>query len=611
MNQHPFIKVGIVVPQITLGQPLKNAEEIMRIVKNDLKASILLFPELTITGYSVGDWMFNRELINENMEAIRYLLDHNDDHLLIIGTMLEIKGSLYNVALIIEKNKIIGIVPKQFLPRSREFSDPRFFANGKNLMNTIQEIELFGQIVPIGDLLFMSSNNQITFGVEVCGDIWAPISPSAYLYTKGAEVIFNLSASTFHMGKHQQRLILTQAASLKGMGAYLYVSTGISETSSDIVYTGHQIACENGDLLLNKEDLSFESVISYVDIDIEKIKYARISSGWLHEYSPKAIRTVNFNLSIKTTTLEKLPNATPFVPKTNMETEAIIDITCSALYKRLKYIETKSVVIGISGGLDSTLALLFVVETFKRYQIDLKNIFAITMPSFGTTKESHALALNLMKKLNVTDIDLPIEEEVKNHLKLINHKGLEDITFENVQARYRTLVLMNKANQVEGIVIGTSDMSEIALGWSTFNGDHMSMYSVNSGLPKTTVRHLVKYFINKYPELEPELTKISSAVISPELTTSPQATEDKIGKYLINDFIMYHLLINGSSKERLVYLLAHVFKLNKSDAEKYYQHFIHRFKRQQFKRLSMPEGVKIFEVSLSPRSDVKMPGDLY
>lgn len=611
MKQHPFIKMGISVPQITLGQPMDNAREIIDIVKKDTKASILLFPELTITGYSVGDWMFNRELINENMKAIKYIIDHNDDHLLIIGTFLEIKGSLYNVALVIEANKIKGIVPKQFLPRSREFSDPRFFANGKNLMSSIQEIELFDEMVPIGELLFKSNDNQITFGIEVCGDIWAPISPSAYLYTKGAEVIFNLSASTFHLGKYEQRLILTKAASLKGMGAYLYVSNGITETSSDIVYTGHQIVCENGELLLNQENIVFNSIISYVDIDIEKIKYARISSGWLHEYSPGNIRTISFDLPKKSQTLEQLPSATPFVPTSFNQAKTIIDITCAALYKRLKYIGLDKVVIGISGGLDSTLALLMAVEAFKKYQIDLKNIWAITMPSYGTTDKSLKIALSLMEKLGVTTLKIPITNEVKNHMEMINHMGEEDITFENAQARYRTMVLMNKANQIGGIVIGTSDMSEIALGWSTFNGDHMSMYSLNSGLPKTTVRFLVKYLINIYPKLEQELNDILSQIISPELTTSPQATEDKIGKYEINDFIMYHLLVNGSSKNRLEYLLTTVFNLTQNEAESYYQNFIHRFKRQQFKRLSMPEGVKIFEVSLSPRSDVKIPGDLF
>ena len=234
--QLSFVKIGLAVPKITLGQPLANAKEIMSLVLNDQKASILLFPELTLTGYSIGDWMFNRQLLTENLEAIQYLLDHNDDHILIVGTMLEIQHTLYNVALVIQGKQIIGVIPKQFLPRNREFSDPRFFASGRSLLASTKSINLLGQEVPIGEILFQDKKQVISFGVEVCGDMWAPVSPGALLYTKGAEVVFNLSASTFHLGKHQQRLLLAQSASLKGMGAYLYVSTGASETSSDIVY---------------------------------------------------------------------------------------------------------------------------------------------------------------------------------------------------------------------------------------------------------------------------------------------------------------------------------------------------------------------------------------
>ncbi|HHU24617.1 MAG: NAD(+) synthase [Bacilli bacterium] len=611
--QLSFVKIGLAVPKITLGQPLANAKEIMSLVLNDQKASILLFPELTLTGYSIGDWMFNRQLLTENLEAIQYLLDHNDDHILIVGTMLEIQHSLYNVALVIQGKQIIGVIPKQFLPRNREFSDPRFFASGRSLLASTKSINLLGQEVPIGEILFQDKKQVISFGVEVCGDMWAPVSPGALLYTKGAEVVFNLSASTFHLGKHQQRLLLAQSASLKGMGAYLYVSTGASETSSDIVYTGHKIACVNGEAILNEEKIDFSSSISYVDLDLDVIRHARMSSGWFNEYDLGDIRIVSFLLPPrKNFELEKCPRPNPFHPVRDEDAKMIIDVIGAALYKRLQYIGIKKVVIGVSGGLDSTLALLIAVKAFKTYGLDLKGIIGVTLPSFATSIESKDLALNLMNKLDITALEIPISEAVLQQFRLIGHdENHFDITFENAQARYRTLTLMNLANQNQAIVIGTSDMSEIALGWATFNGDHMAMYGLNAGLPKTTVRYLVKYLRNEFPIIREELTKISKRVISPELIPGVQATEAVVGKYEINDFILYHLLVHGASRAKIVFYLRKVFQMSKEASEKAYGYFVKRFKSQQYKRLTMPEGVKIFEVSLSPRSDVKIPGDLH
>lgn len=611
--QLSFVKIGLAVPKITLGQPLVNAKEIISIVRNDKKASLLLFPELTLTGYSIGDWMFNRQLLSDNLAAVQYLLDNNDDHLLIVGTMLEINHSLYNVALVIAGKEIIGVIPKQFLPRNREFSDPRFFASGKSLLGSTKTINLLGQEVPVGELLFKAQNQIFSFGVEICGDMWAPVSPGSLLYTKGAEAVFNLSASTFHLGKHEQRLLLAQSSSLKGMGAYVYVSTGASETSSDIVYTGHKIACINGEVILDEEKIDFSSSVSYVDLDLDQIRHARMSSGWFNEFEAGEIRVVPFLLpQRKNFELEKSPRPFPFLPVKEEDAEMIIDVIGAALYKRLQYIGINKVVLGVSGGLDSTLALLTTYKAFQTYGLDKKGIIGVTLPSLATSQESKDLALNLMNKLGITVLEIPISEAVLQQFKLIGHaEDNFDVTYENAQARYRTFTLMNLANQNQALVIGTSDMSEVALGWATFNGDHMAMYGLNAGLPKTTVRYLVNYLKQGFPEIREELTKITERVISPELLPGIQATEAVVGKYEINDFIMYHMLVHGASRAKTVFYLEKVFRMEKTAAENAYDYFVKRFKTQQYKRLTMPEGVKVFEVSLSPRSDVKIPGDMH
>lgn len=610
MYKHNFVKVGMVVPKIKLGDAYSNALEIVKIIEKDEQNAILVFPELTITGYSLGDWIFNRQIIEEANSALQYILDNNNQHLVILGSILELNGALYNVAYVIQGNKILGIVPKTNLVRTKEFNDPRYFTSGEEFIENMRIITVLGQDVPFGSMIFTSNDKNVSFGVEVCADAWGVSPLNSLLYKNGAEIVFNCSASTYNVGKDLQREILCSSASLRGKGAYIYTSTGVTETSSDVMYSGHRIASVLGKDIYNSESLdTYYSSVKYCDIDLEKIKYNRLTSGWMVDNN---LFEVDFSLPISDDyKLVSYIDKEPFITSDD-ESEKILKIVSNALYNRLSYSKAKGLVIGISGGLDSTLALLMSVYMCDRFNLDRKIVHAITMPALATSEESKIRALNLMEKLNVDCHTIDVNEEVVHHLGLIGHDGVtKDIAYENTQARYRTLVLMNFANANSSLVVGTGDMSEIALGFATFNGDHMSMYNINAGIPKTAIRHLTKYFINHYPEITEELMNVVNAMISPELVSSSQSTEDYLGKYEINDFILHELLANGSSKERLVFLLKELFELEEVDAEMYYDRFLRRFKSQQYKRLASPEGIKIFDVALSPRGEFKMPGDLH
>lgn len=610
MYKHNFVKVGMVVPKIKLGDAYSNALEIVKIIEKDEQNAILLFPELTITGYSLGDWVFNRQIIDEANKALQYILDNNDQHLIILGSVLEYNSSLYNVAYVIQGNKILGVVPKTNLIRSKEFNEPRYFTSGAEFIDNTCVINVLGQDVPFGSMIFKSDDRNVSFGVEICADTWGVNPLNSMLYENGAEIVFNTSASTFNVGKDKQREILCSSASLRGKGAYVYTSTGVTETSSDVMYSGHRIASILGNNIFNSESLdTYYSSVKYCDIDLEKIKYSRLTSGWMIRND---LFEVDFNLPVSDDyKLVSYIDTEPFITN-DEESENILKIVSNALYNRLTYSKAKGLVIGISGGLDSTLALLMSVYMCDRFNLDRKIIHAITMPALVTSLESKTRAIRLMEKLNVDSHTIDVNEEVVHHLELIGHDGVtKDIAYENSQARYRTLVLMNFANANSSLVVGTGDMSEIALGFATFNGDHMSMYNINAGIPKTAVRNLTKYFINHYPEITEELTNVVNAMISPELVSSSQSTEDFLGKYEINDFILHELLANGSSKDRLVFLVKELFELDEADAEMYYDRFIRRFKSQQYKRLASPEGIKVFDVSLSPRGEFKMPGDLH
>lgn len=607
MYKYDYLKIGVATPKIKLGNCIENAKEVIRLASEMKDANIIVFPELTVSGCTLGDWHNNIEKLNEEKEALSYIVENSNEQLLIVGSALEYRDNLYNCAFVIQNKKILSIVPKFILSKSSELNDSRIFSSGKKYIGGNQKINFLGHKVNFGKNVFKNSKFNIVFGVELSNDLLI----NNDLYQKGAQIIFNLSASSYYLGRSEHRQIMAKANSINSSCAYVYASSGASETASDVIFTGHRLVAELGDLLLDKEDLKFDSSYDLIDIDLQKIKHLRLVKGHKNiqldeeEYIEFDLsESDEFYLSTKIET-------EPFVIKSEDVASEVVDVISTALYHRLSHIGSYKVVIGVSGGLDSTLALLVASECFKKYNIPLTNIIAYSMPGLATGSKSQQIALNLMNGLGVKGSVLSIENEVKAHFALIDHDETnKNTTYENVQARYRTLVLMNVANSQGGIVLGTGDMSEIALGWSTFNGDQMSMYNINSGLPKTAIRSLVAYFARKNPDLAFTLTDVINATISPELTSSSQSTEDIIGKYEINDFIMLHILSYGANVHRISFLLQHLFGLTEEAAHSYYKNFMQRFKQNQFKRLAAPEGVKIFNLSLSPHGDFKFPGDM-
>jgi NAD+ synthase (glutamine-hydrolysing) len=612
MYYQDYLKVGLVVPKVTIGQPMTNALEILKVANREQKAEVLLFPELGLTGYSIGDLFFNQQLQKENLEALAKILQENRfSGILLIGAPLDIKGQLYNCAIVIQKNRILGVVPKLYFPEMREFVESRYFASGKNLLNHVETIEVLGEEVPFGNIIFSSKEHDVNFAIEVCADLWSVRNLNEDYYLNGAQMVFNLSASTFNLGKGKRRRTLTDNASLKGSGAYVYVSSGVTETSSDVLFSGHALVSCCGENILDCERLVFDTVIYYSDINLGKIRFERNVNCYLRNNEIQNLRNIKWDLEESGDyEFEKPVDLEPFVPKTDEDCDMIAKVQAASVYQRLLHIHSDKTVLGISGGLDSTLSLLSLVRMCDTYGLDRSNIIAVTMPALATTDKSKSLALRLMKALKVTILEIPVKDEVQSHLTLIGHDTkTKDATYENAQARYRTMVLMDLANKHKGIVIGTSDTSEIALGWATFNGDQMAMYGINAGIPKTVVRKMVSWYEQIYPEAKEMLEEVVHAPITPELKND-QNTEDIIGKYEINDFIMYHYLGCGASFDKILFLLEKGFGLKPDEGQKYINNFVSRFKTQQYKRLSSPEAVKIFALSLSPRGDFRLSGDI-
>ncbi len=615
MIKQGFVKVACVTPVLEVGNPIFNIKEITRLA-NKAKSSITVFPELSISGYTCGDFFYQDSLLKDVYKAIDYFLKNNkNEGIVILGAPLMCEGSLINAAIVIKGSEILGVVPKRFLPNNHEYYEKRWFKSGRNI--NAEYIYILGNKYDLGEILFHDYENNIHFCVEICEDMWASITPANYLSLQGANMTINLSASNEVLGKSDIRKNTVLENSRRNCGAYIYASAGVSESTSDTVYSGHNIIAVCGTLVKETEDFSIESEIIYADIDINMIEFNRRNQTDMHDNILDFFSYVDVEFSLKesnTYYFEDSLDQTPFVPK-DREVEAfnkIASLQEFALYKRLKHTKVNSLVIGVSGGLDSTLALLVAVETFKHLNYDLKGIIAVTMPGLGTSKRTKSNADMLMEKLGVTSLVKPIKEAVVQHFKDIEHDiNVKDITFENAQARIRTLILMDLANKHNGLVLGTGDMSELALGWCTYNGDQMSMYGINAGIPKTLVRFMIKYYgLTKFKEINDILTDIIDTPISPELTDSNQKTEDSIGKYEINDFILYRYLCCGDDEVRMVYLLKEAFKLSDEEANTYVKNFFYRFFTQQFKRQATPDGPKILNVSLNPRGDYRMPSDI-
>lgn len=625
-----FIKVASACPITRVGDVNYNLENILKCINEakEQSAKSIVFPELCITSYTCGDLFLQDSLLSKAMKAIESLLKSTKDidMLIAVGAPLLINTTLYNCAYIIFKGKILGIVPKSYLPNYSEFYEKRWFTEGLGIKDKTIDLP-FQENIPFGTNLIFKCND-FNFAYEICEDLWVTIPPSSYLSIMGANIIGNLSASNELVSKKDYRKALISNQSARSICAYIYSSAGVYESSTDLLFSGHLLISENGSLLKENERFQRENEVIYSIIDVFKLKAERMKNLSFRDsarFINMEAKFINFafdNTEIKN--FDRYIDKHPFVPSGSKEREErckeIFNIQASALAKRFEHTKSKKAVVGISGGLDSTLALLVIVKTFKLLKYDMKNIVTITMPGFGTTDRTYNNALTLCKELGCDLREINIVKAALQHFEDIGHdKDIHDVTYENVQARERTQILMDIANKERGLLIGTGDLSELALGWCTYNGDHMSMYSVNPSIPKTLVRYLVKYVADKEStkEVSDTLLDILDTPVSPELLPKGadgdivQKTEDIVGPYELHDFFLYHFIKHGSSRERIFFLAKKAFKDDYTEEEisKWLDKFMWRFYTQQFKRSALPDGPKVGSISLSPRGDWRMPSD--
>ncbi|SHJ99472.1 NAD+ synthase (glutamine-hydrolysing) [Clostridium cavendishii DSM 21758] len=625
-----FIKVGAACPKLKVCDVKYNVEQIISLIdeahKNETK--FLVFPELCTTSYTSADLFTQSTLLEASDDGIKDILKYSKglDMLIAIGAPLLHNYTLYNCAYIIFEGELLGIVPKSYIPNYTEFYEKRWFTEGHSIKDTYIEFNSQKDI-PFGvDLIFKSGDFK--FGFEICEDLWTTIPPSSYLALAGANIIGNLSASNELVSKSDYRRSLVQNQSARCLSAYVYASAGVHESTTDLLFSGHMMISENGSILRENSRFQRENEIIYSLIDVFKLNSERMKNVSFRDsikLLPFTSREINFTLKdLNITTFNRFIDKHPFVPSNLKLREErsmeIFNIQTSALAKRFEHTSSQKAIIGISGGLDSTLALLVIVKTFDMLKIPRKNIVTITMPGFGTTDRTYNNALTLCKELGCDLREINIVDAALQHFKDIGHdKNIHDVTYENVQARERTQILMDIANKEGGLLIGTGDLSELALGWCTYNGDHMSMYSVNCSIPKTLVRYLVKYVAEKEStkEVSNTLLDILDTPVSPELLPKDkngeiaQKTEDIVGPYELHDFFLYHFIRHGSSKERILFLALEAFKsdYDKETIEKWLDKFLRRFFTQQFKRSALPDGPKVGTISLSPRGDLRMPSD--
>lgn len=625
-----FIKVAAACPITRVGDTDFNKKEILSCIKeaNMVNTKVIVFPELSISSYTCGDLFLNNTLLTNSINAIEHILKETKDidMLITIGAPLLYHNALYNCGYVLYKGKILGIVPKSYIPNYSEFYEKRWFTEGLNITSKTVDFS-FQKNVPFGVNLLFSCDN-FTFGVEICEDLWVTIPPSSYLALMGANIIGNLSASNELVSKADYRRALVQNQSARSICGYIYSSAGVYESSTDLLFSGHLLITENGTTLCENERFQRENQVIYSIIDLFKLKAERLKNLSFRDSSKilfKEPEIINFSYDDTTIlNFNRYIDKHPFVPSNkslrNERCKEIFNIQSSALAKRFEHTKSQKAVVGISGGLDSTLALLVIVKTFKLLNLPMKNIITITMPGFGTTDRTYNNAVTLCKELGCDFREVNIVKAALQHFEDIGHDAkIHDVTYENVQARERTQILMDVANKEGGLLIGTGDLSELALGWCTYNGDHMSMYSVNPSIPKTLVRYLVKYVAENEstPIASKTLLDILDTPVSPELLPKDaegniaQKTEDIVGPYELHDFFLYHFIKHGSTKDRLFFLAKEAFKDDYSEEEikKWLHKFVWRFFTQQFKRSALPDGPKVGSISLSPRGDWRMPSD--
>lgn len=632
--QNGFVKVAAAVPAVKVADCEYNTLQIENIIAQaeGKGVEIIVFPELCITGYSCQD-LFRQSLLLEQVEAsMLMLLDftRNLDIISTVGLPVVVGDMLLNCAAVIQKGDLLGLIPKTYLPNYSEFYEKRWFASSQDLQPT--EIRFAGNkiLVTPQPTLFKTCDG-VLFGIEICEDVWAPAPPSNRLALAGADMTFNLSASDELIGKHKYLKSLLSQQSARTISGYIYSGCGFGESSQDVVYAGNAFIYENGQLLAEGERFSFKPQVIISQIDIEKLRSERRNnSTYVNAQREHDARIVNAHTTVAQRDFELIRDVDPhpFIPgQEDMGTSCneIFSIQVAGLAKRLVHTNCKTVVLGISGGLDSTLALLVCVKTFDKLGWSRKGIVGVTMPGFGTTDRTHNNAVTLMESLGVTIREVSISAAVEQHFKDIGHDmSVHDVTYENSQARERTQILMDLGNQLGGLVIGTGDLSELALGWATYNGDHMSMYGVNAGIPKTLIRHLVQYVAESVDDTSREtLLDIIDTPVSPELIPADedgnirQKTEELVGPYELHDFFLYYVLRFGFRPLKIFMLASKAFNGNNNgttfydDAtiKKWLTIFLRRFFSQQFKRSCLPDGPKVGSVSLSPRGDWRMPSD--
>ena len=625
-----FVKVAAAVPHVQVADCFYNIEEIEKLMRQASEEGVqmITFPELSITAYTCLDLFTQQTLLNNAEKALLKLVSNTADLAIftIVGIPLRTENRLINAAVVFQKGEILGVVPKTYLPNYKEFQEQRWFTSSTELQKS--RISIAGKEYPLGSYLLFKSE-QIVAGIEICEDLWVPVPSSSLLAMQGANIIFNLSASNELIGKHNYLRSLICQQSARCMAGYVYASSGFGESSTDLVFAGNGIIAENGNLLAESARFTMKEQLVISEIDIESLQNDRqVNTSFMYGayelLKNKASETIHFQLETsKEFTLTRSIDPHPFTPSGEAlaeRCEEIFQIQIAGLAKRIAHTHAQTAVVGISGGLDSTLALLVTVMTFDALKIPREQIIGITMPGFGTTGRTYNNAVNLIHSLGVTLKEISIKEACLQHFKDINHDPtIHDVTYENSQARERTQLLMDVANKLNGLVIGTGDLSELALGWATYNGDHMSMYGVNGSIPKTLVKYLVEWIAqNKVDKAsQATLLDIVDTPISPELIPADengnikQKTEDLVGPYELHDFYLYHFIRFGSSPAKIYFLAQKAFHgiYDNTTIKKWLYTFFRRFFQQQFKRSCLPDGPKVGSISLSPRGDWRMPSD--
>jgi NAD+ synthase (glutamine-hydrolysing) len=642
-----FVKVAAAAPVTQVANCTENVrriESLLQIV-DQLGVQIIVFPELCVTGYTCMDLFMQQLLLEKAEDALLQLVEKTKqfDPLCAVGMPLAADNKLFNTAVVFRNGHILGVVPKTFLANYREFQEMRWFSSGNRLQS--DEIRIGNEMYPFGtDLLFSAKSsddalpsetnpppccgaakkNEIVVGVELCEDLWAPVPPSSMLAMQGANIILNLSASNEIIGKNCYLRSLIAQQSARCLTGYVYAAAGFGESAADMVFTGKGFIAENGAILSESDRFNTEDKLVINDINVDYLQHDRLeNTGFTMGHTAK-MRRISFDLAPCKGAFDRRIDPHPFVPSKgdllNERCEEIFRIQTFGLMRRVGHIGAQSAVVGVSGGLDSTLALMVTVRAFDRLNIPRKQILGVTMPGFGTTGRTYKNAVSLIRRLGVSFREISIREACAQHFKDIGHDGqTPDVTYENTQARERTQILMDLANMTNGLVVGTGDLSELALGWATFNGDHMSMYGVNAGVPKTLVRYLVEWSAKSLSDEETRkiLLDVANTPVSPELIpagedgTICQKTEVLIGPYELHDFFLYHFLRYGASPEKILFLTRQAFgeKYETPEIRKWLRIFLRRFFSQQFKRNCLPDGPKVGSISLSPRSDWRMPSD--